>query len=172
MKKTTVTSNDSEILIPGFSLPSTRGGARLGPSDFRQQQNLVLFFFDSWKCHQCRRILRSLREHAGAYRELDTAILGVAQVSLIGLMEAGAELEPDVTLLADEDGRVTAAYQGDGDAGIILPFLVVADRYGAFYGRLEFASGEDLDHRELASLLEFIETQCPECGVPRGDDAM
>ncbi len=168
---TTITSNDSEILIPGFSLPSTRGGVRMGPADFRQQKNLILFFFDSWKCQQCRRILRSLKEHAGTYRELDSAILGVVQVSLIGLTKAAAELEPDVTLLADEDGRVTAAYQGDG-AGIILPFLVVADRYGAFYGRLEFASGEDLDHRELASLLEFIETQCPECGVPRGDEAM
>ena len=138
---------------------SGEGGGNLGPSDFRQQKNLVIFFFDSLECVQCRGILKQLWQHAATYRLQDAAVLGVAPAGPEELESAAAELEPDVTLLADEDGCSTSVYQTA--TGASPPFLVVADRYGALYATIEFEEGDGLDHRELESILEFIETQCP-----------
>lgn len=179
MKKFSV-SLDSNTPIPEFSLPSTNGGAPMGTATFKQQDNLLLFFFHDWSCDQCRAMLRELKEHADTYRWLDTRIVAIASSPLADLAPAAVELEPDILMLYDGGGKVTDAFRtvdavfgapdapGPGPGGD-NPFVVVADRYGAFFGRMEVEPGEDLDFGEIESLLMFIETQCPECGRPVGD---
>jgi peroxiredoxin len=163
--KTTSVSYDSSTLIPEFSLPSTRGGVYLGPKDFRQQSNMVIFFFHDWPCDHCRHLLRTLKEHADLFDWLDTRVLAIARSPLSALAPEAAELGPEITLLADQDGSVAQTYMGaSGD--ISLPFLVIADRYGAFFSRMELEPGEEIDFGELESTLLFIATQCPECGRP------
>lgn len=167
MKKTSV-SQDSEILIPDFTLPSTLGGKLISSADFRQKSNLVLFFFHDWSCGHCRRLLRTLKENRRLFQWLDAAVLAIARAPLPELAHEATELQPEITLLSDETGRVAQSFLGeDGDAS--LPFLVIADRYGAFFSRIELSQGEDIDFREVESVLLFIATQCPECGRPRGD---
>lgn len=167
MKKISV-SLDSNTPIPDFSLPSTRGGASLGTADFRQQSNLVLFFFHGWDCHHCRHLLRTLKEHGDLFNWLDARALAIATSPLSELAQAAAELEPEITFLSDLDGGVTESYVREGD-GASLPFLVIADRFGGFFSRMEMEDGEEIDFREVEATLLFIATQCPECGRPAGD---
>lgn len=179
MKKFSV-SLDSNTPIPDFSLPSTQGGTQMGTATFKQQNNLLLFFFHDWSCDQCRTLLRELKEHAATYRWLDTRIVAIARAPLTDLAPAAVELEPDILMLYDESGKVTDAFrkvdtisgaparEGHG-SNEDNPFVVVADRFGAFFGRMEVEPDEDLDFAEIESLLMFIETQCPECGRPAGE---
>lgn len=166
MKKITV-SSDSNEPIRDFSLPSTEGGKKLGTADFRQRSNLVIFFFHDWSCSHCRELLRSLKEQKELFTWLDAKVLAIARSPLSELALAAVELEPEIILLSDEDGRVTESFRMGGGAD--LPFLVIADRYGAFFTRMEFGAADDLDVHEVESTLLFIATQCPECGRPKGD---
>lgn len=164
MKKISV-SLDSSIPIPDFSLPSTRGGAMMGTADFRQKSNLVLFFFHDWSCDHCRHLLRTLKEHQHVFEWLDAQVLAVAVSPLSELAAAAAELGPDIVFLSDADGRVTMEFKED-DAEVKEPFLVIADRFGAFFSRMEMDPGDEIDYQEVESTLLFIATQCPECGRP------
>lgn len=167
MKKISV-ALDSNTPIPEFSLPSTRGGANLGTADFRQQRNLVLFFFHGWDCGHCRRLLRSLKGNRDLFNWLDAQVMAIAPRPLEDLAQAAAELEPEITLLSDTGGEVAAAFAQEG-FGASLPFLVIADRYGDFFTSMELEEGEDIDFHEVEATLLFIATQCPECGRPDSD---
>lgn len=166
MKKITV-SADSNEPIPEFSLPSTEGGRTLGTADFRQEQNLVIFFFHGWSCAHCRDLLRALKEKRELFEWLDARVLAIARSPLGELAQAAVELEPEIILLSDEDEQVTRRFLGGREAS--LPFLVIADRFGAFFSRMELGEGEAIDFHEVEATLLFIATQCPECGRPKGD---
>lgn len=167
MKKISV-ALDSNTPIPDFSLPSTRGGAELGTANFRQKSNLVLFFFHGWQCNHCHHLLRSLKGHRDIFNWLDAQVLAIAQLPLSELAHQATELEPDVTLLSDPEGRVAAAFAEEG-FGSSMPFLVIADRFGDFFTSMELEEGEEIDFHEVETTLLFIATQCPECGRPSDD---
>lgn len=163
MKKMSV-SFDSSIPIPDFTLPSTEGGRMLGTRDFRQRSNLIILLMHSWSCDSCRRVLASLRDRRDFFTWLDTRVVAIVREPLIKLAGAEAVLGPEMTLLADEDGQVTALFREGPDNN--QPMLVIADRFGAMFEKMELDEGEEIDFGEVESTLLFIATQCPECGRP------
>ena len=189
MKKISV-SLDSDVLMPEFALPSTEGGRVLGNRDFRQQSNLVILFLATWSCDHCLRLLYSLRDHQDMLMWLDARVLAVTREPLDRLAGAVSEIGPGITFLSDVDGKVTAAFREESAGGAwqpaarkadpggnepgaaaaaSTPFLVITDRFGAVFLRMEMEDGEEIDFGEVESTLMFIATQCPECGRPGGD---
>ncbi len=171
MKKKSV-SLDSSIPIPEFSLPSTEGGRKLSTSDFSQRNNLVILFLHSWSCDSCRLLLHSLEDRADLFNWLDAQVLAIIQEPLAKLAAGVADVGPGITLLADEDGKVTSQYREwdePMDGGDNRPMLVIADRFGAMFTKMVMDEGEEIDFHEVESTLMFIATQCPECGRPAGD---
>lgn len=162
--------SNSEIIMPRFTLPAAGGRGEAGPAQYRQQSNLLILFLHTTKCEDCARLLKSLRDMEKAYAALETHILVVAGNPLNELEQAAEVAGPDIILLSDPGGATAAAYAGVCDSTSAEhsgthPFLVITDRFGAFYSRIELEEGEPLDHGEIRSTLMFIETQCPECGV-------
>ncbi len=166
MKKMSV-SFDSSIPIPDFTLPSTEGGRILGSRDFRQHSNLVILLMHSWSCDSCRRLVASLHDRREFFSWLDIRVVVIVEEPLIKLAGAEAVLGPEMTLLADEDGKVTASFR-EG-AGNDHPLVVIADRFGAIFEKMELDEGEEIDFGEMESTLLFIATLCPECGRPDGE---
>lgn len=164
MKKTSV-SLDSNTPIPEFSLPAVDSAKPIGTADFRQQSNLVLYFFPGPSCEHCREVLITLKKDGELFDWLEASVLAIASSPLA---ELGAAVEPEIFVLADEDGKVTAEFRGDGQSAT-EPFVVIADRFGAFFSRMELRDDEDPDLKEIESTLLFIATQCPECGRPDRD---
>ena len=164
-------SRDSNIPIPDFDLDSSIGGKRVKTSDFRQQQNLVIYFYEAWSCDHCRRMLRELRDHHELFKWLDAKVLAISRDQLGEISIAAADLGPEMLLLSDEDGKVTSAYARMGDEGgeVKNSFMVIADRFGTLFSWMGMETDENIDYGEVESTLLFIATQCPECGRPQGD---
>jgi hypothetical protein len=129
----------------------------------------VIFAPHQGDCPHCAGYLGQLAEAVAGLRQWATRAMVVAPVAPGGELGAGlaAAAGSGVLVLADGDGN------GRGLLGLADDQAVVvqADRYGAVY-EVEAVGPSESDHFQLpraealVALAQFIDIQCPECGVP------
>jgi peroxiredoxin len=154
--------------IPLFQLPATARSQQLGPWDYKQNNNLVLFFFHSPRCAPCRQLLRDLARGYSEYPQLSTEVLGICEAGIGELSQLQRELGLPFPLLSDVGGKVIGDYLGQkGGGGLAQTAVFVADRYGVLYTSAAATDADELPGEgEIRDWLSFIEIQCPECFPP------
>src|SRR5688572_7549852 len=88
-------------MIPLFRLPAADRSQHLGPGDYKQLKNLVLFFFHSPWCTPCRQLLGDLAKGYAEYPQLNTELLAISQAGIEELGQLQRELELPFPLLSD-----------------------------------------------------------------------
>jgi peroxiredoxin len=154
-------------VIPLFRLPSANRSQNIGPWDYKQHKNLVLFFFHSPRCAPCRQLLGDLAKGYPEYPQLNAEVLAISRAEVEELRQLQRELDLPFPLLSDMDGKVLIAYLGEAAGGPHETGVFVADRYGALYTGATAADADALPgESEIRDWLSFIEIQCPECFPP------
>jgi peroxiredoxin len=155
------------MMIPLFRLPAADRAQQLGPWDYKQNKNLVLFFFHSPPCLVCQQLLRDLAKGYSEYPQLNAEVLAISQAGIEELGQIQRELDLPFPLLSDMGGKVFGAYLGQVGGGLRETGVFVADRYGALYTGATAADADALPtEKEIRDWLTFIEIQCPECFPP------
>lgn len=129
----------------------------------------VIFVPHQGECPHCAGYLGQLAEAAPGLRQWATRAMVVAPVTASGDLraESAAAAGSGVLVLADGEGIGRGLLGVAGDQAVV----VQADRYGAVY-EVEAVGPSDSDHlrlpraESLVALAQFIDIQCPECGVP------
>lgn len=151
--------------LPEFTLPTSEGSpARV--SDLRGRRNLVLVFAgepanDAWLALASA---LAQREKDLSREEAEVLLILEADVSEAAGFKARENLP--FCVLADADGRCHAQF-GVGAGAMSPPVLYLTDRFGEIFSVQPAAQALPLPAvREILEWLAFINSQCPECGVP------
>jgi hypothetical protein len=128
----------------------------------------VIFAPHLGSCADCARYLGQLAEAAPGLREWATrAMVLVSPERPLDTSALDGAQRSEILLLADERAaRRVYLGVGDHDAAVVL-----IDRWGAVFAA-ESVGANAAGHaalpsaRDLVALAQFIDIQCPECGVP------
>ena len=154
-------------LIPNFRLSAVNRDGQVGPWDYKQHRNLVLVFFRSAECQECKQLFREIAAHYGEYEQKEAEVLAISTDELDRLRQLAQDLALPFPVLSDNDGKVTDLYlkhpeQIAGNAVDVA--IVVADRWGAVFSTKSIKIDHDLPvEAEVREWLDFIELQCEEC---------
>jgi peroxiredoxin len=151
-------------LLPEFRLTAANRQEQIGPWDYKQHWNLVIFFFHSVECQRCRELLREMAANYGEYQRLETEALAIAPDEVDSLRQLARDLVLPFPVLAD-DGKARERYlKRDNLAETSEAAVVVADRWGAIFAFEVAGWDHDLPAEPgIRDWLEFIELQCEEC---------
>jgi peroxiredoxin len=144
--------------IPEFRL-RTVSGEVIGPADYKQKKNLVLFFYDvreseSWE------ILAALKQRYHEFKEANTEVLAISPGPVEELKDCVDSMRLPFPVLCDCDKEAVCAYC------VSEPTIFVADKFG----ELEMHSVVTSENADsvidaAVSAVELSELECPECGV-------
>lgn len=152
-------------VVPNLKLPSTED-KDIQINDYKQKKNLVLFFYNGGQCFNCLERLRSFAANYKFYSELNTEILGISSDELSESKLIKDEYRLPFPLLSDSDGeqmnKFTEVVNGDA-----IPSVLILDRFGSLYGQwiVSHEEGDLPKDKKFLQMLQYIETQCPECGI-------
>lgn len=153
-------------VVPDFELPSAEGG-RLGLWDFKQQRNMVLFFFHDGDCAACRDLLRSFVRDYPQYQEEEAEILAVTTAPPDRALALARDLSLPFPVLSDPRGQTVQEFTYLDEHGQAVPSVFVLDRFGALYTQVIAERESQLpSSEEILEWLDLIEAECPECGAP------
>jgi peroxiredoxin len=153
-------------LLPDIALYST-DGQQVRLSKYRGRMNLVLILAGRV---DDQNVLQLLDKIAGRYPEF----LGEeAEVILILLNDCASQEPPKggrkgwpFVVLGDTEGQAHRSFSALDRGERVSPAIFVADRYGEIFAEYR-AKGRELPKiDDLLQWLFFINSQCPECGVP------
>jgi peroxiredoxin len=155
-------------LVPSFRLAAVNRQGRLGPWDYKQHRNLVLFFLHSVECRRCRQLLQEIAAHYGEYRLMEAEVLAISADKIEHLRELAQELALPFPVLVDSDGSATDLYLKQAaqaaETAASAAAVFVADRWGAIFTRKIAEQDDELPTEvEIREWLQFIEIQCEEC---------
>jgi peroxiredoxin len=168
---TKTTNLSTGQLIPNFRLPAANRPGQLGPWDYKQHRNLVLIFFRSAECRECKELLRQIAERYGDYKQKEAEVLAISTDEIDRLRQLAQDVALPFPLLADNDGRVTELYLKATEQvppkSAFKAAIFVADRWGAIFTCETIEQDHDLPaEAEIREWVEFIELQCEECFPP------
>lgn len=123
-------------LAPEFRAPDQRNNI-VNLSEFRNDKNVVLYFYPKDDTPGCTIEARQFTELAGEFAELDTVIIGVSKDSCESHQAFIDKYGLNVILLADTDGEVCDRYgvwqqkekNGEKKMGIIRSTFII-DKQG------------------------------------------
>ncbi|RMG51651.1 MAG: hypothetical protein D6723_10205 [Acidobacteria bacterium] len=154
-------------LIPAFRLPAVNRPALLGPWDYKQRRNLVLFFFHGGRCSSCCRRLAEVVARYAEFRELEAEVLAISPEPVEALNRLAEELAPPFPLLADARSEAFHRYVHWTRSEALPTAVFIADRWGELVAHMIAPEADRLpSEREIRAWLQFIEIQCPECHLP------
>ncbi|MBB3059993.1 thioredoxin-dependent thiol peroxidase [Microbulbifer rhizosphaerae] len=96
-------------LAPAFTL-TNQSGEKVSLKDFRDKKNVVLYFYPKALTPGCTTQACGIRDSAGDFTKLDTAVLGVSPDPESKLQKFIDKHELNFDLLADEDHKVADKY--------------------------------------------------------------
>lgn len=96
-------------LAPAFSL-SDQTGAKVSLKDFRDQKNVVLYFYPRAMTPGCKVQACGIRDSQKEFAKLDTVVLGVSPDPVPKLQKFIEKEQLNFTLLSDEDHAVADKY--------------------------------------------------------------
>lgn len=152
-------------IIPSFSLPDI-SGAVVSLDRFLRKKNLVIFFFNKLEDNCCKEFIKMLNGIYGQLKNQEAEVLAISQESLKPLREFAKLEDIKIILLLDKNGKVMDkfTYRDKNDNNICALFIV--DKFGSLYKPYFHEPFSNLpDTNEIISSLEFLNKQCPECGV-------
>jgi peroxiredoxin len=155
-------------VLPDFELPSSRGEPVLA-SAYRGRSNLVLIL--AADSNLLNDLLSQLDSKQQELAENNARIL----VTAVGTRQHACELKQEQRLnhdlLVDLDGRVHRTLDAINTAGQPVPMVFVTDRFGEIFAILKIDAHKSIPSaEEVLGWLEFINCQCPECGVREWPD--
>jgi len=146
-----------ERRLPVVALPAVPGGEKepLRPPGRRAS---VVALVHGGECEACRAYLEALASRAEEVREWEGRMTAVTEEAWGEAALLPAPLLEQIRLLADPGHQVAGA------CGVVIPALLIADRWGAIY----LAHEAGAEHRwptpeEVVSALRYLAIQCPEC---------
>ena len=120
-------------IIPAFTLPGTDGMPH-SPWTYKQREHLLLLLIRSTTSGETRGLLRAFARAYKALREEECAILAISADTVFANLQVQEELHLPFPLLADREGEVISRYTlWDKAHEMVIPSIVLADRYGAVY---------------------------------------
>jgi len=147
-------------IIPYINL-SDYQDSNFSTDNLWRKKNLVLFFFTKLDLN-IRRYLIELNSVYDLIKEQNAELFAVSEENDIGLIREFIGKERiKFNILFDKEGLITDRFLIDKK-----PILFIADRFFSLYRDYE----ELPQKEEILSSLEFIEKQCPECGVSHWED--
>jgi peroxiredoxin len=168
------------VLLPkrGQPLPELAGaavdGTKIRISDFRGRKNIVLVFSGRESTGRGQELIRALGARYGEIQEETAEIVLV----VAGPIDEARRLESDAQLpfpiLADEHNklhRAIGAVEIGEDHDEPVAAVCIADRYGDVYFAQLCSDAACSSAEDILDWLEFIEIQCPECGVSEWPEA-
>lgn len=96
-------------LAPAFSLPD-QTGAKVSLKDFRDQKNVVLYFYPKAMTPGCKVQACGLRDSEKELAKLDAVVLGVSPDPVVRLQKFIEKESLNFTLLSDEDHAIADKY--------------------------------------------------------------
>ena len=150
---------NDRTLIPAFHLPDG-DGIVFDSSDLKRKKNLILFLLSDLRPG----FLLKIEEARVSFlaRNAETCVISSAPLSQV--REACKKHRLTFPVLCDEDRKVSekfiAAAANESFAG-----LFITDKFGeVFFQYLTTNAAELPAMDEIVKSLDFIESQCPECG--------
>ena len=145
-------------LVPDFKLESV-DGKRVSPTDYKERKSLVILFFNPRNSCDLE-MLAEVRHRYEEFADSNAEVLAIASGPMEEVKDCMNALNLPFPLLHDANKEAICAYC------VTESMVFVADKYGELkmQGSLCGAIDETLD--QVASALELIELECPECGVP------
>ena len=96
-------------LAPVFSLPD-QGGTKVKLQDFRDQKNVVVYFYPKAMTPGCTVQACGIRDTRADFAALDTVVIAISPDSVDRLVKFEDKQELNFTLLSDEDHKITEQY--------------------------------------------------------------
>lgn len=148
-----VTGPEGRMIGP-FALPDA-AGRQVRFRDYRERRNLVIMFHHGVQCAACRHLLQALAAQVAVLHEQQAVVLTIGPDSDDRALKFAAALGQAMLLLIDPVGRTVAR------AGLRVPALVVADRWGEIWAAWEGGAEHALPPvTELEAWLNIIQCDC------------
>lgn len=96
-------------LAPAFTLLN-QAGEKVSLKDFRDEKNVVLYFYPKAMTPGCTTQACGIRDTAKEFDDLDTVVLGVSPDAPERLMRFIDKQDLNFTLLSDEGHKITEKY--------------------------------------------------------------
>jgi len=153
--------NDSPVLpTRGQALPEISGtspdGSIIRVSDFRGRRNVVVIFSDQESDSPIQKLIQTVANRNDEIRNENAEIVIVA---------AGPTGSVPFRAISDDRYKLHRTIGAVDSVGNALAAVCIADRYGEVYAAEFCSDTRCLSADDILDWLEFIEIQCPECGV-------
>lgn len=155
-------------LLPDFELPSSQGQPVLA-SAYRGRSNLVLILAAG--ASLLSDLVLELESKKQELWENNARILVIAAGTAQRACELKQELRLHQDVLVDLEGRVHRTLGAIDTAGQPVPMVFVTDRFGEIFAIFKIDERKGIPSAgEVLGWLEFINRQCPECGIREWPD--
>jgi peroxiredoxin len=140
-------------------------GPNIALSDYRGRANLVLIAADDGG-PTAALAERIARQYAQIKNE-DAVVLLILQDSSEAALRKTHDLKIPYPVLIDEDGRIHRELGAIDATGKTGTAVYITDRFGEVFGVYRTGDGTTLpSYEEIVHMLEFVNSQCPECDAP------
>jgi peroxiredoxin len=147
-----------------FELASI-AGFEIALSHYRGRANLVLFA--AGHDESTMTLMMRLADQYAQIKNEDATVLLIFQESPEAAARIAQDLKLPYPVLVDEDGRVHRELGAADTVGSPRSAIYITDRFGEVFGAYRSRDGVSLPSFEkIVHMLEFVNSQCPECGVP------
>lgn len=149
--------------IRDFALTSALG-LTFQLSDYRGRANLVLIVDDGGP--ETAKLLSDAASHYSEIKNEEAEVLAILSTSQLAA-EAKQRLRLPYPVVADEQGRIHRRLGAADARGHEYWAVYITDRFGEVFGLYRRSEGQLLpDIADILNWLEFVNSQCPECGPP------
>ncbi len=148
-------------VIPAFTLPGA-DGMPYSPWMYKQREHLLLLIIHSTANSEARGLLKAFAREYRSLREEDCAVLVISADTVVGNLQAQKELQAPFPMLADPEGEVIGKYTGwDAEKRVVMPSIVLVDRYGALFRQwVEEKEEELVGIEEILETLRYLNRMC------------
>lgn len=148
-------------IIPAFTLPGS-DGMPYSPWMYKQQEHLLLLIILTASSSEARGVLKAFAREYRSFREEECAVLAISADTVVGNLQAQEELQLPFPVLADPKGEVIGRYTlWDAKQKVVMPSIVLTDRYGALYRQWIEERAEDLvGIEEILEELRYLNRLC------------
>jgi peroxiredoxin len=148
-------------VVPAFTLPGA-DGMPYGPWMYKQREHLLMLIILSTANSETRGLLKAFAREYRSFREEECAVLVISTDTVVGNLQAQKELQASFPLLADPKGEVIGKYtEWDAEKRVVMPSIVLVDRYGALFRQwVEEKEEELVGIEEILETLRYLNRMC------------
>ena len=131
-----------------------------------RRRNILIYFVHDLYCDKCRARLKAFAQDYRDWQHINSEVVAVLANDLPELKSLAEELALPFPLLSDGQGQAQAAFAFDQLDRAHAPIIFVVDRMSTlYYHEIDDKADPFEEEKEVLAEVEFLESQCPECGV-------